>query len=122
MPTVLNRIREGHYTNSDPVPTKPLRPVPVFVAGNETAADLRQHADAMERYELAIPAYQHEVDGWNARSALLLERFVPDLEEEFGVVGNPKAGLLYWKAYDRGHAYGLEEIYSHYSDLVELIR
>jgi hypothetical protein len=48
--------------------------------------------------------------------------FIQDLFEEFGVTDNPKRGLCYSIAYAYGHAYGFSEIYSKFSDLVELIK
>jgi len=44
------------------------------------------------------------------------------MEEEHGTAENPKAALLYQKAWDLGHAYGFSEVASHYADLVDLIQ
>ncbi|AGS80939.1 hypothetical protein [Caulobacter phage Cr30] len=47
--------------------------------------------------------------------------FKQDLEEEFDVQNNPKKDLLFSKAWEQGHAYGFNEVYNHYIDLVDLI-
>ena len=48
--------------------------------------------------------------------------FIQDLFEEFGVTDNPKRGLCYSIAYADGHAHGFSEVYTKFSDLVELIK
>ena len=52
----------------------------------------------------------------------LQEEFVNDLFEEFGVSDNPKRHKAFALAWEQGHAYGLEEVYNKFDDLVELIR
>lgn len=52
----------------------------------------------------------------------LTQKFKEDLEREYGLVGHPKADLLYSKAWDIGHAYGFHEVANYYDELVELIR
>ena len=54
--------------------------------------------------------------------ARLLVEFKKDLEAVFGTAGNPKADLLYSKAWDLGHDNGLNEVLTYYNDFVELIR
>jgi hypothetical protein len=48
--------------------------------------------------------------------------FRDDAFAELGIVGNPKADLLLGKAWDLGHAYGYQEVWSHLQDLVDLIK
>ena len=50
------------------------------------------------------------------------EEFKRDLFEEFGVTDNPKKDRCYTIAYERGHSSGFSEVYSEFSDLVELIK
>lgn len=52
----------------------------------------------------------------------LIQRFRADVEIDFGMVDHPKAGKLWEKAWDHGHASGLSDVYSVYQDLVELVR
>lgn len=44
------------------------------------------------------------------------------LECRHGIASHPKAGLLYEKAYELGHANGWSEIEMIYGDLVELLK
>lgn len=50
------------------------------------------------------------------------EAFQKRLEAEYGTEGNPKAALLFAKAWEMGHAYGYNEVETYYRDLVDLIR
>lgn len=45
-----------------------------------------------------------------------------DLEEYHEVAGHPKAGLLFAKAWEWGHASGYAEVASVYADLVDFIK
>ena len=51
----------------------------------------------------------------------LLQEFENDLYAEYGVSENPKRHKCYALAWERGHAYGLGEVCSIFSELVELI-
>jgi hypothetical protein len=44
------------------------------------------------------------------------------LEEEHGMAEHPKRDLLWSKAWEQGHATGLESVRYWYDDLVELIK
>lgn len=66
--------------------------------------------------------YADGPEEFRKETQILERQFQNDLADEFGVVDNPKADLLYSKAYERGHAYSLNEVYIHYADLVELIK
>lgn len=48
--------------------------------------------------------------------------FKADAFEELGITDNPKAELLYQKAYEIGHGSGYHEIYVQMDDLVDLIK
>jgi hypothetical protein len=51
-----------------------------------------------------------------------IEEFKTKLFAEEGVTTNPKAEMLWGHAWELGHAYGLEEVGSHFSQLVDLIK
>jgi len=48
-------------------------------------------------------------------------RLREELEEEYGIVGHPKASRLWEIAWDLGHAYGYDEVEAHYRELVDLL-
>ena len=49
-------------------------------------------------------------------------QFKSDLFNDLEIVGNPKAELLWSKAWELGHSSGYHEVYSYASDLVDLIK
>lgn len=50
-----------------------------------------------------------------------MEEFKCDLFKDLDIEDNPKRELLYDKAWEMGHAYGLSEVYSKACDMVDLI-
>ena len=58
----------------------------------------------------------------NEEARRLTDELRARLERENGVVGHPKAALLWSKAWEHGHSAGLSEVESWYDDLVELIK
>lgn len=86
----------------------------------------------MQTYEKAIAgAYDNKLpysrekavqEAYNQEEVRLVELFRADIETEYGMVGHPKASLLFSKAWERGHSGGFCEIAIVYDDLVELIK
>lgn len=121
METVYDKLRRNAYRNTDPYPQSPARPIPVF-SGAMTAAELKGYATQLERWEQTVTSIKLEQDAWSYKNSDLESRFRNDLEEENGMVGHPKSDLLYWKAYERGHSGGVDEVYSAYMDMLELVQ
>jgi hypothetical protein len=82
----------------------------------------KQYPNAVIESHLDKEAYNEEVKVYNSAKAKRESEFVKDLFEEFDVTDNPKKELCYAIAYDMGHAHGFSEVYSMFSDLVELIK
>jgi ribonuclease HIII len=78
--------------------------------------------DAVVQNVINEEDYSAHKDAYNEDSSRLMEEFVLDLFDEFNVLDNSKAALCYQKAYEIGHAYGLQEVYNVFDDLVELIK
>ncbi len=57
--------------------------------------------------------------GYGWKDSDLLQR---DLELVHGTGKNPKANLLFAKAWELGHSSGYHEVVIYYNDLVELIK
>jgi hypothetical protein len=68
-----------------------------------------------DRYKAAMKRYNEEATG-------ITKLFEDCLKEEFGVADNPKFGACLAIAWERGHSNGYHEVYSVFSDIVELIR
>lgn len=66
--------------------------------------------------------YDKKVKSWNAKCNRLEQEFKHDLFEELGLTENPKADLLYSKAWEYGHSAGFEEVFYYASELADLIR
>jgi hypothetical protein len=80
------------------------------------------YPDALIETHLDKDAFKEQVSLHRTALAEKEREFIKDLFEEFGVTDNPKKELCYSIAYDMGHAYGFSEVYSKFSDLVELIK
>jgi hypothetical protein len=82
----------------------------------------KRYPDALIETLFDRSAYSEHVKVYRTALAEKEREFVEDLFDEFGVMDNPKKGLCFSIAYDMGHAHGFSEIYSKFSDLVELIK
>ena len=67
-------------------------------------------------------AFRRARNEYYSEIARLSMEFKADLFEEHGVTGHPKAEKVYSLAYDYGHAAGYEDVASHFSSLVDLIK
>lgn len=76
---------------------------------------------AVERF-VDEGAYKNARSAFNIDQQKLIAEFQSDLEEEFMVVGNPKADKLFGLAWQNGHASGFSDVYNQYDDMVELIK
>lgn len=88
-----------------------------------------------DKYEsnLPYPNFGKRDEGWTRESVTearrnhiqdvkrLTNQFKQDLFEEFDVQNNPKAELLFSKAWELGHSAGLYEVLGHFENLVDLI-
>ena len=117
--SVWEKLAAGLYKNRDPYPSRPNKPI---LAKDATAADHRAYAEELENYEALLASYKQACAAYNTRTGELEAQFQADLEAYYEMSGHPKAGLLYWKAYERGHSGGMEEVANVYSDLVELVK
>jgi hypothetical protein len=66
--------------------------------------------------------YKEGKDAWNIDQGRLHELFERDLFAYYGVTNNPKKNQCYQIAWEMGHAHGINEVASHFSDIVELIK
>lgn len=78
---------------------------------------------AVKQEVLAEEAFEKAKKEYNEEIQKRFTEFKQDLEKEFGVEGNPKADLLFAKAWEFGDSNGgYSEAYNYYEDLVDLIR
>ncbi len=120
--SVYTLANEGAYKTKLPYPDRPKEPEVLGKRARDLTPDeaasipqaAADFAQAKLDYDAARAAY-------NADNGRLENQFQADLEAEFGTAGNPKAALLYSKAYSNGHSAGMTEVAAVYGDLVDLI-
>ena len=116
---VWQKLEAQAYRNPEPYPQAPLKPR-LNVKGS--ADEMRVYADALDVHDELMKVYREMLVAYNVRSVALEAEFRRDLDAHYDMVGHPKADLLYGKAYQMGHAGGMQEVANYYSDLVELVR
>jgi hypothetical protein len=121
--TVYDKLRRNAYRNTDDWPKTPVKPIPVFSLVTEAnAADLRAYASSLEAWEIEAAIAKQKQDSWTEKHSTLENQFRTDLEAETGMTDHPKAELLYWKAYERGHSSGVDGVYDAYMNMLELVQ
>lgn len=87
-------------------------------------ADLVLHKEEGHLVEESFdrPAYQAACDVYRAAESAKYLEFRRDLFEEFDVSDNPKANTLFNKCWERGHSGGYNDVYSIFSDFVDIIK
>jgi len=95
-----------------------------FVANSdfEMAVLKGLHPSAVVQDVLDKDAFKAHLVRYNEETQKLAQEFEDDLFDEFGVSDNPKRHKCFGLAWENGHAYGYQEVYSHFSDYVELIK
>ena len=106
------------YKNIDPYPNYPHKP---HLKDKNCPDKLREYAVELEKYKLAEAEFKKQKAIWHKKDGELQQQFKMDAFIELGIVDNPKANLLYSKAWEHGHANGLSEVWYYLQDLVELI-
>ena len=116
-------IRDGKYKTKLKYPEKVEIPAILTKKVCDLARDeIRQIDTAMLQHEMAKEKYNAAVKAYHDDENRLMAIFQNDLEVEYGTVGNHRAGVLFGKAWELGHAHGLDQVHCHYADLVDLIR
>ena len=107
------------YTNKLDHPKRPVRP---RTPNSDIPADYIDFAERLENFLLAKSVYKEELKAYMCEQSRIEEQFRKELAEEFEVTDHPKEHVLWTRAWEEGHAYGLSEIYNKYSELAELVK
>lgn len=118
MDNVWSKLEKNAYANPEPWPSRPRKPV---LDPNGSPAAIREYADKLEAYESYLKDYRVKYKLYLERNAELETEFRQDLEQLHGMVGHPKADLLYGKSWGMGHSAGLHEVACVYANLVDLV-
>ncbi len=111
--SVRDDIAAGKYENH--VPYSPP-PMPEIDETKTTIARAREIREAYQASKLDQHRLHQEEGG---RLTTLLKA---DLEAENGVVGHPKANLLWSLAWEHGHSSGYSDVVNYYDNFVELLK
>lgn len=129
--SVNERIEYDYYKNKLEYPSSVLKKeirekfaknISINLTGNIEEVEIQLKKAKDEALEKANDEIQKLYKEYNNETVENEQKFKRDLANEFEVSNNPKADLLYGKVYEKAHSYGFSEIYSVYSDLVELIK
>lgn len=109
---VRDNLAAGKYENKVPYS---IDKVPVD-ENTMTVKQARDHVEAEKQRSRDQTRKYRENEG--AMSALVKR----DLEVQEGLVGHPKADMLWSIAWDRGHSLGYSDVISVYEELAELLK
>lgn len=82
---------------------------------------MSEYKSKMDEYFKSKDTYNKELNKWKRENRRIHEEFKKDLFDELEISDNPKAEILFSKAWEYGHSAGFEEVYNYACDLVELI-
>ena len=127
MPDIYKNIQDGKYKNKVEIggtsyKPKELRDVEKKPAGELTDTEFAKLKVLREQFDKEHQQYRADAAAYRAEEARLNDIIEQDCAEAEGVENNPKRGMLWGKAWEQGHAVGLGDVYSCYSDLAELIK
>lgn len=125
--SVADNLEAGKYKNNFEVTGSTLKSKELCVLGAIPASKLTQaQFDEFKRlqaaHEVAKTAYRASLQKYREEDARLCNLFEADAAEECGLTDHPKRQMLWGKAWEHGHAYGLSEVWIHYQDLAELLK
>jgi hypothetical protein len=120
---VYAAVRNGDYENKLQFPAHVAMPAVLRkVARDLTKEELATLAAVRDQYELAKEAFKEARDAYSKETSELTMKLKADLEAEHGLVGHPKADMLWSKAYEHGHSSGFAEVVVYYDDLADLLK
>lgn len=98
----------------------PIRPIKPVVTDRESPAAIRDYADALESFNELMPAYNAAMTSYRKALAARKEELIADLADEYAL-SQTETEIIFAKAWDDGHSYGIEEVIGHFDDLYTMI-
>lgn len=133
--SIASKISDGDYENKSAYPVKEKYTTYFVYFKGSIIANGVSHENTTQSERASWHTLGYTVEPvfdqesfTSARNAYGNERqqlsaqFKADLEDDNGVVGNPKADMLYSKADERGRSGGYYDIMNAYEDMVDLIK
>lgn len=112
----------GKYKSKLPYPVKPRKPSTNVDVATASDADIATLRKSITDFEDAEKSYKKAMADYRSEEARLTEQFKADLFAYFEVTNNSRAELCYQKSWERESGSGLQEVFSCFEDLVELIK
>ena len=123
MTDVRAKIAAGDYETKLPWNSSVTMPEVLKKSVSKLTTDeMATIVEVKASYEADLAAARSGREARRADEARLMDEFRRDLENENGMVGHPKAGLLWDKAKSYSDGDGLTGIMLRYEDLVELVK
>ena len=119
---VFENIQAGKYNNQVKYEQSPA-PAPLLSkkAFELTPEELASIPDLKQAHLDAVDACLAKVDAYYKGEAAAVDLFWHDACEELGMpIEHPFVNMLMGRAWASGHAYGLGEVFMHFSDMYEL--
>jgi hypothetical protein len=125
-------VNYDNYQNKLPYPNKRDFSTRFFyskgrVVGFASSTDKAQLAALFMEFPLAVtedvedePGFEQCKQAYKAEDTRIENQFIADLFEDFMLPYDDFSAALYSRAYDRGHSGRYSEVYSAFSDLVQL--
>jgi hypothetical protein len=98
-------------------PTKPIKPT---ISRNPSALVARAWAEALEEYERELEKFEEDRSYYTSENSRLLKEFTEKLQKDYEI-SDAQFRVLWNEAYDRGHSAGLEEVFSYFDTLYNLV-
>lgn len=98
------------YYNRVKYPDRPYKPQ---LEGKYTAAELRAHADALDKYEAEMVVYHKEMDEYRKGEAEVDEAAKQAMLKDVGLQFHSKKDEIYAYCWEQGHSSGYSEVYTH---------
>jgi hypothetical protein len=119
----LQKLNSGYYKGSIPYPAPVPEPVVLKRRVSDfTAENINEVSAVLKEYQEAKAAEQRAKEAYHDNQRQMMTEFESDMATYYGMINHPKRSLLYGKAWEHGHAYGLNEVHNWYSDLIDLAK
>lgn len=89
------------------------------LGSNATAQEHREYADLLKQYEKDNQARKAAVAEYNNAVAVRLEEFKNKLRDDYDLTQG-QFDIIWMFAWERGHSYGLQEVYHHFEEFYEM--
>ena len=109
----------NNYKNKKNYPVKPKKPNSSNIENREEALEF---ADKIDKWNKQMEIFRKEIEEWREEERKLLCKFEYDLLKEFGLENHPKKEKIFSYCWEKGHSFGLNEVYNEMIDLYELFK